>query len=43
MAGLSEGSRAQEGVDTLAGRFDGKPAATQAYRRRRAAIFNVLR
>ncbi|TVZ85451.1 tyrosine-type recombinase/integrase [Streptomyces sp. BK340] len=42
VAELSEGSRAQELVDTLTRRLDGKPAATQTYRRRRAVVFNVL-
>ncbi|MGW4562812.1 tyrosine-type recombinase/integrase [Streptomyces sp. NPDC004561] len=42
VAELSEGSRAQELVDALTRRLDGKPAATQTYRRRRAVVFNVL-
>ncbi len=39
---LSEGGRAQELIDALTRRLDGKPAATQTYRRRRAVLFNVL-
>ncbi|MGY0491775.1 tyrosine-type recombinase/integrase [Streptomyces sp. WG-D5] len=42
VAELSEGSRAQDLVDALTRRLDGKPAATQTYRRRRAVVFNVL-
>ncbi|MGV9508877.1 tyrosine-type recombinase/integrase [Streptomyces tendae] len=42
VAELSEGSRAQDLVDALTRRLDGKPAATQTYRRRRAVVFNML-
>ncbi|MYT72448.1 MULTISPECIES: site-specific integrase [unclassified Streptomyces] len=42
VAELSEGTRAQDLVDALTRRLDGKPAATQTYRRRRAVVFNVL-
>ncbi|MFF3640342.1 tyrosine-type recombinase/integrase [Streptomyces sp. NPDC002564] len=42
VAELSEGSRAQDLVDALSRLLDGKPAATQTYRRRRAVVFNLL-
>ncbi|WP_282084373.1 tyrosine-type recombinase/integrase [Streptomyces tendae] len=42
VAELSEGSRAKDLVDALTRRLDGKPAATQTYRRRRAVVFNML-
>lgn len=42
VAELSEGSRAQDLVDALTRRLDGKPAATQTYRRRRAVVSNML-
>ncbi|MEU4932746.1 tyrosine-type recombinase/integrase [Streptomyces yokosukanensis] len=42
VAELSEGGRAQELADALPRRLDGKPAATQTYRRRRTVVFNGL-
>ncbi|MGW1801005.1 tyrosine-type recombinase/integrase [Streptomyces sp. NPDC001984] len=39
---LQEIVRVHEVIDTLSRRMDGKPAATQTYRRRRAVVFNVL-
>ncbi|OIJ69211.1 tyrosine-type recombinase/integrase [Streptomyces mangrovisoli] len=39
---LQEIARAHELIEALSRRLDGKPAATQTYRRRRAVVFNVL-
>lgn len=39
---LQEIARAHEVIEALSRRLDGKPAATQTYRRRRAVVFNVL-
>lgn len=42
VAELQEITRAHDLIDALGRRLDGKPAATQTYRRRRAVVFNVL-
>ncbi|GHE54789.1 integrase [Streptomyces longispororuber] len=42
VAELLEVARAHEVIDALSRRLDGKPTATQTYRRRRAVVFNVL-
>ncbi|GGV00690.1 tyrosine-type recombinase/integrase [Streptomyces spectabilis] len=42
LAELQEIARAHEVIDALSRRLDGKPAAMQTYRRRRAVVFNVL-
>ncbi|MER6539790.1 site-specific integrase [Streptomyces sp900105755] len=39
---LQEIARVHELIDVLGRKLDGKPAATQTYRRRRAVVFNVL-
>ncbi|CAM5508078.1 Site-specific integrase OS=Streptomyces tendae OX=1932 GN=GUR47_14140 PE=4 SV=1 [Streptomyces tendae] len=39
---LQEIARAHDLIDALSRRLDGKPAATQTYRRRRAVVFNAL-
>ncbi|MFF7194121.1 tyrosine-type recombinase/integrase [Streptomyces sp. NPDC008079] len=39
---LNELARVHELVDALGRKLDGKPAATQTYRRRRAVVFNAL-
>ncbi|MEU6450502.1 site-specific integrase [Streptomyces sp. NPDC046979] len=42
VAELQEITRAHDLIDALSRRLDGKPAATQTYRRRRAVVFNAL-
>ncbi len=42
VAELQEISRVHDLIDALTRKLDGKPAATQTYRRRRAVVFNVL-
>ncbi|MEU9334427.1 site-specific integrase [Streptomyces sp. NPDC048290] len=42
VAELQEITRVHELLDALTRKLDGKPAATQTYRRRRAVVFNVL-
>ncbi|MET7760750.1 site-specific integrase [Streptomyces sp. NPDC005393] len=42
VAELQEITRVHDLIDALGRRLDGKPAATQTYRRRRAVVFNVL-
>ncbi|MFC8569069.1 tyrosine-type recombinase/integrase [Streptomyces sp. NPDC057245] len=42
VAELQEISRVHDLIDVLTRKLDGKPAATQTYRRRRAVAFNVL-
>ncbi|MFG1811233.1 tyrosine-type recombinase/integrase [Streptomyces sp. NPDC049040] len=42
VAELQEMTRVHELIDALGRKLDGKPAATQTYRRRRAVVFNVL-
>ncbi|GGN86578.1 hypothetical protein GCM10011579_078530 [Streptomyces albiflavescens] len=42
MGELQEIARVHGLIDGLGRRLDGKPAATQTYRRRRAVVFNVL-
>lgn len=42
LAELQEVVRVHELIDALGRRLDGKPAATQTYRRRRAVVFNAL-
>ncbi|WP_433892524.1 tyrosine-type recombinase/integrase [Streptomyces sp. CA-111067] len=42
VAELQEISRVHELIDALGRKLDGKPAATQTYRRRRAVVFNAL-
>lgn len=42
VAELHEISRVHELIDALGRKLDGKPAATQTYRRRRAVVFNAL-
>jgi len=42
VAELQEIARAYELIDVLGRKLDGKPAATQTYRRRRAVVFNAL-
>ncbi|MBO4256821.1 tyrosine-type recombinase/integrase [Streptomyces griseorubiginosus] len=39
---LQEITRVHELIDALGRKLDGKPAATQTYRRRRAVVFNAL-
>lgn len=42
VAELQEIARVHELIDALGQKLDGKPAATQTYRRRRAVVFNSL-
>lgn len=42
VAELQEIARVHELIDALGRKLDGKPAATQTYRRRRAVVFNSL-
>ncbi|WP_181785704.1 tyrosine-type recombinase/integrase [Streptomyces phytophilus] len=42
VAELQEIARVHELIDALGRKLDGKPAATQTYRRRRAVVFNAL-
>jgi integrase len=42
VAELQEIARAYELIDVLGRKLDGKPAARQTYRRRRAVVFNAL-
>jgi integrase len=42
VAELQEIARVHELIDSLGRKLDGKPAATQTYRRRRAVVFNSL-
>jgi integrase len=42
VAELQEITRVHELIDGLGRKLDGKPAATQTYRRRRAVVFNAL-
>ncbi|MFD4605541.1 tyrosine-type recombinase/integrase [Streptomyces sp. NPDC058464] len=42
VAELQEITRVRDLIDVLTRKLDGKPAATQTYRRRRAVVFNVL-
>lgn len=42
VAELQDIARAHELIDVLGRKLDGKPAATQTYRRRRAVVFNAL-
>ncbi|MEV7208690.1 MULTISPECIES: site-specific integrase [unclassified Streptomyces] len=42
VAELQEISRVHDLIDALTHKLDGKPAATQTYRRRRAVVFSVL-
>ncbi|MFC4030887.1 tyrosine-type recombinase/integrase [Streptomyces polygonati] len=42
VAELLEIARVHELIDALGRKLDGKPAATQTYRRRRAVVFNAL-